>query len=60
MTTTIIGTGGLGSAIARQLASGGEALQLASVDPESARRLAARHRRGGSGGGRQPERVAGG
>ncbi len=41
MTTAIIGTGGLGSAIARQLASGGEALQLASVDPESARRLAA-------------------
>jgi predicted dinucleotide-binding enzyme len=26
MTTTIIGTGGLGSVIARQLASGGEAL----------------------------------
>ena len=41
MTTTIIGTGGLGSAIARQLAFGGEALQLSSADPESARKLAA-------------------
>lgn len=41
MTTAIIGTGGLGSAIARQLASGGEALQLSSADKESARRLAA-------------------
>jgi predicted dinucleotide-binding enzyme len=40
MTTAIIGTGGLGSAIARQLASGGEALQLSSADNESARRLA--------------------
>jgi ketopantoate reductase len=28
MTTTIIGTGGLGSVIARQLASGGETLRL--------------------------------
>jgi ketopantoate reductase len=28
MTTAIIGTGGLGSAIARQLASGGESLRL--------------------------------
>ena len=41
MTTAIIGTGGLGSAIARQLAAGGEALQLSSADRESARRLAA-------------------
>ncbi len=40
MTTAVIGTGGLGSAIARQLASGGEALQLSSADSESARRLA--------------------
>jgi hypothetical protein len=40
MTTAIIGTGGIGSAIARQLASGGEALQLSSADNESARRLA--------------------
>jgi 8-hydroxy-5-deazaflavin:NADPH oxidoreductase len=40
MTTAIIGTGGLGSAIARQLASGGETLQLSSADTESARKLA--------------------
>jgi predicted dinucleotide-binding enzyme len=37
MTTAIIGTGGIGSAIARQLAAGGEALQLSSADKESAR-----------------------
>jgi hypothetical protein len=41
MTTAIIGTGGLGSVIARQLASGGETLRLSSADSESARRLAA-------------------
>ena len=41
MTTAIIGTGGIGSAIARQLASGGETLQLSSADKESARKLAA-------------------
>jgi 8-hydroxy-5-deazaflavin:NADPH oxidoreductase len=41
MTTAIIGTGGLGSVIARQLAAGGEALRLASADPASARALAA-------------------
>src|SRR5271169_3423236 len=41
MTTAIIGTGGLGSAIARQLAAGGETLRLASADHASARRLAA-------------------
>jgi len=40
MTTAIIGTGGIGSAIARQLASGGEAPQLSSADNESALRLA--------------------
>jgi predicted dinucleotide-binding enzyme len=40
MTTAIIGTGGIGSAIARQLASGGETLQLSSADKESARKLA--------------------
>src|ERR1700733_2477857 len=40
MTTAIIGTGGIGSAIARQLASGGEGLQLSSVDKDSAQRLA--------------------
>jgi predicted dinucleotide-binding enzyme len=41
MTTAIIGTGGIGSAIARQLAAGGETLQLSSADKESAQRLAA-------------------
>src|SRR5580698_4621108 len=40
MTTAIIGTGGIGSAIARRLASGGETLRLASADSESARTLA--------------------
>jgi 8-hydroxy-5-deazaflavin:NADPH oxidoreductase len=41
MTTAIIGTGGLGSVIARRLASGGETLRLSSADHESARTLAA-------------------
>jgi predicted dinucleotide-binding enzyme len=41
MTTAIIGTGGIGSAIARQLASGGETLRLSSADNKSARTLAA-------------------
>ena len=41
MTTAIIGTGGIGSAIAHRLASGGEALRLSSADNESARILAA-------------------
>ncbi len=41
MTTAIIGTGGLGSVIARQLASGGENLRLANADAGSARSLAA-------------------
>ena len=41
MTTAIIGTGGIGSAIARALACGGEVLRLSSADPVSARRLAA-------------------
>jgi predicted dinucleotide-binding enzyme len=41
MTTAIIGTGGIGSAIARRLASGGETLRLSSADNESARKLAA-------------------
>ena len=40
MTTAIIGTGGIGSAIARRLASGGEILRLSSTDVESARTLA--------------------
>jgi len=42
MTTAIIGTGGIGSAIARLLASGGETLRLSSADTASARTLAAR------------------
>jgi 8-hydroxy-5-deazaflavin:NADPH oxidoreductase len=41
MTTAIIGTGGIGSVIARQLGSGGETLRLSSADIESARTLAA-------------------
>ena len=42
MTTAIIGTGGLGSVIGRQLASGGETLRLSSANHESAQRLAAK------------------
>jgi predicted dinucleotide-binding enzyme len=41
MATAIIGTGGIGSVIARHLASGGETLWLSSAEIESARRLAA-------------------
>jgi 8-hydroxy-5-deazaflavin:NADPH oxidoreductase len=41
MTTAIIGTGGLGSVIARLLGSGGETLRLSSPDTESARALSA-------------------
>jgi 8-hydroxy-5-deazaflavin:NADPH oxidoreductase len=41
MTTAVIGTGGIGSVVARELASGGETLRLSSADKESARRLAA-------------------
>jgi len=41
LTTAIIGTGGLGSVIARELASGGETLRLSSADIDSARTLAA-------------------
>ena len=41
MTTAIIGTGRIGSAIACRLASGGETLRLSSADRESARKLAA-------------------
>jgi predicted dinucleotide-binding enzyme len=41
MTTAIIGTGGIGSVIARLLAAGGETLRLSSADAESARTLAA-------------------
>ncbi len=41
MTIAIIGTGGIGSVIARQLVSGGETLRLSSADNRSARMLAA-------------------
>src|SRR5580658_5139931 len=41
MTTAIIGTGGIGSAIAHLLGSGGESLRLSSPDKDSARKLAA-------------------
>lgn len=41
MSTAIIGTGGIGSAIARMLASGGETLRLSSADRASARTLCA-------------------
>ncbi len=41
MTTALIGTGTLGSAIARLLASGGETLRLSSADRRSAQQLAA-------------------
>jgi 8-hydroxy-5-deazaflavin:NADPH oxidoreductase len=42
MTTAVIGTGGIGSAIAGLLAPGGEHLRLSSADSESARMLAAK------------------
>jgi len=41
MATAIIGTGGIGSAIASQLAAGGETLRLSSADNSSAQELAA-------------------
>ena len=41
MTAAIIGTGRIGSVIARQLASGGETLAISSADKESARTLTA-------------------
>jgi predicted dinucleotide-binding enzyme len=41
VTTAVIGTGGIGSVIARHLASGGEDLRLSSADHQSARTLAA-------------------
>ncbi len=40
MTVAIVGTGELGSVIARLLASGDETVRLSSADPQSARRLA--------------------
>jgi 8-hydroxy-5-deazaflavin:NADPH oxidoreductase len=41
MTTAIIGTGGIGSVVARHLASGGETVRLSSAGKASARTLAA-------------------
>jgi predicted dinucleotide-binding enzyme len=41
MSTAVIGTGGLGSVIARRLAAGGESLRLSSADTKSAQTLAA-------------------
>lgn len=41
MTTAVIGTGALGSVIARLLAAGGQRLRLSSADSDSARALAA-------------------
>ena len=41
MTTAVIGTGGIGSVIARLLGSGGETLRISSADIQSARSLAA-------------------
>jgi len=41
MTTAMIGTAGIGSAIARRLAAGGETLRLSSADNGSARTRAA-------------------
>jgi predicted dinucleotide-binding enzyme len=41
MTIAVIGSGGIGSAIARLLASGGETLRISSADLDSAQRLAA-------------------
>jgi 8-hydroxy-5-deazaflavin:NADPH oxidoreductase len=41
MTTAIIGTGGLGSVIARCISAGGETLRLSSANRESAQTLAA-------------------
>jgi 8-hydroxy-5-deazaflavin:NADPH oxidoreductase len=40
-TIAVIGTGGIGSVVARQLASGGATLRLSSASKESARMLAA-------------------
>jgi 8-hydroxy-5-deazaflavin:NADPH oxidoreductase len=41
MTTAIIGTGTIGSTVARDLASGGEDVRLANASPEPAKTLAA-------------------
>jgi 8-hydroxy-5-deazaflavin:NADPH oxidoreductase len=41
VSTAIIGTGGIGSAIARVLSGGGEALRLSSANPQAAEHLSA-------------------
>ena len=46
MTTAVIGSGRIGSAIAGRLASGGETLRISSADSASARKLVARIGRG--------------
>jgi predicted dinucleotide-binding enzyme len=42
VTTAVIGTGGIGSLIARHLPLGGETLRISNADTGSARELAAR------------------
>ena len=59
MSTAIIGTGGLGSVIARRLASGGETLRLSSADTESARTLAAAIGRGAAAAGSNCDALQG-
>ena len=59
MCTAIIGTGGLGSVIARRLASGGETLRLSSADTESARTLAAAIGRGAAAAGDNGDALQG-
>jgi predicted dinucleotide-binding enzyme len=59
VSTAIIGTGGLGSVIARGLASGGETLRLSSADAESARTLAAAIGRGATAAGDNRDALQG-
>jgi 8-hydroxy-5-deazaflavin:NADPH oxidoreductase len=60
MSTAIIGTGGLGSVIARRLASSGETLRLSSgADTESARTLAAAIGRGAAAASDNPDALQG-
>jgi predicted dinucleotide-binding enzyme len=59
VSTAIIGTGGLGSVIARRLASGGETLRLSSADAESARTLAAAIGRGATAAGDNRDALQG-
>ncbi len=59
MTTAVIGTGVIGSVIARELASGGETLRLSSADHESARTLAAKIGRAAVGAGDNRDALQG-